>query len=48
MRDGAPDVDVKDGGFAKVLASLKGNQDRWMMWIAAQRAEKLKAEGKRT
>lgn len=46
MRDGAPDVDVKDGGFAKVLASLKGEQDRWMMWIAAQRAEKLKAEGK--
>nr|HRL98918.1 hypothetical protein [Acidovorax sp.] len=31
MRDGAPDVDVKDGGFAKVLASLKGEQDRWMM-----------------
>nr|HRL99636.1 hypothetical protein [Acidovorax sp.] len=46
MRDGAPDVDIKDGGFAKVLASLKGEQDRWMMWIAAQRAEKLKAEGK--
>ncbi len=46
MRDGAPDVDVKDGGFAKVLASLKGEQDRWMMWIAAQRAEKLKADGK--
>jgi cell division inhibitor SulA len=46
MRDGAPDVGIKDGGFAKVLASLKGEQDRWMMWIAAQRAEKLKAEGK--
>ncbi|TCP16915.1 LPD38 domain-containing protein [Simplicispira metamorpha] len=46
MRDGAPDVDIKDGGFAKVLASLKGEQDRWMMWIAAQRAERLKAEGK--
>lgn len=46
MRDGAPDVDIKDGGFAKVLASLKGEQDRWMMWIAAQRAEKLKADGK--
>ncbi len=46
LRDGVPDVDVKEGGFAKVLADLKGEQDRFLMWVAAQRAERLKAEGK--
>ena len=46
LRDGVPDVDIRDGGFAKVLASLNGEHDRWMMWIAAQRAERLKTEGK--
>ena len=46
LRNGVPDVDIKDGGFAKVLASLKGEHDRFLWWVAAQRAEKLKAEGK--
>lgn len=46
LRDGVPDVDVKEGGFAQVLASLKGEQDRFLMWVAAQRAESLKAQGK--
>ncbi len=46
LRDGVPDVDVKEGGFAKVLADLKGEQDRFLWWVAAQRAERLKAEGK--
>ncbi|CAM3407375.1 LPD5 domain-containing protein [Paracidovorax anthurii] len=46
LRDGVPDVDVKEGGFANVLASLKGEQDRFLWWVAAQRAERLKAEGK--
>jgi hypothetical protein len=46
LRDGVPDVDVKDGGFAKVLASLKGEHDRFLWWVAAQRADRLKAEGK--
>ena len=46
LRDGVPDVDVKEGGFAKVLAGLKGEQDRFLMWVAAQRAENLKAQGK--
>ncbi len=46
LRDGVPDVDVKEGGFAKVLASLKGEHDRFLWWVAAQRAERLKAEGK--
>jgi len=46
LRDGVPDVDVKDGGFAEVLASLKGEHDRFLWWVAAQRADRLKAEGK--
>jgi len=46
LRDGVADVDVKDGGFAKVLASLKGEDTRFFQWVAAQRAERLKAEGK--
>lgn len=46
LRDGVPDVDVKEGGFAQVLGSLKGEQDRFLMWVAAQRAESLKAQGK--
>lgn len=46
LRDGVADVDVKDGGFVKTLAKLKGEQDRFLWWVAAQRAERLKAEGK--
>lgn len=46
LRDGAADVDIKDGGFAQVLASLKGEHDRFLMWVAARRAERLQAEGK--
>lgn len=46
LRDGVPDVDMKDGGFANVLAGLKGEHDRFLMWVAAQRAESLKAQGK--
>lgn len=46
LRDGVYDVDINDGGFAQVLASLKGEHDRFFQWVAAQRAERLKAEGK--
>ncbi|MBO9679565.1 MAG: hypothetical protein J7556_15085 [Acidovorax sp.] len=46
LRDGVADVDIKDGGFAKVLASLKGEDTRFFQWVAAQRAERLKAEGR--
>lgn len=46
LRDGVADVDVRDGGFVKTLAKLKGEQDRFLWWVAAQRAERLKAEGK--
>lgn len=46
LRDGVYDVDMKDGGFAQVLASLQGEHDRFFQWVAAQRAERLKAGGK--
>lgn len=46
LRDGVADVDIKDGGFGQTLASLKGEHDRFLWWVAAQRAEKLKAEGR--
>lgn len=46
LRDGVLDVKVGDGGFAQVLANLKGEHDRFFQWVAAQRAERLKAEGK--
>jgi len=44
-KDGVPDVNINDKGFAKTLASLKGEQDRFMWWIAAQRAGMLKMQG---
>jgi hypothetical protein len=46
LRDGVTDVNMQDGGFANVLASLKGEHDRFFQWVAAQRAERLKTEGK--
>ncbi|MDR0261293.1 MAG: hypothetical protein LBI76_15945, partial [Comamonas sp.] len=46
LKDGVADVNIQDGGFVKVLASLKGEHDRFFQWVAAQRAERLKAEGK--
>ncbi|MCS4292736.1 hypothetical protein M2375_000942 [Comamonas sp. BIGb0152] len=46
LKDGVADVNIQDGGFAKVLAGLKGEHDRFFQWVAAQRAERLKAEGK--
>lgn len=45
MEDGVPNVDVGGEGFAKVLAGLKGEHDRWLWWVAAQRADRLKAQG---
>ena len=43
--DGVPDVDINDKGFAKTLASLKGEHDRFLWWVAAQRAGVLKQQG---
>jgi len=45
LRGGVPDVDVNDTGFAKVLADLQGEGDRFLWWVAAQRADRLKALG---
>lgn len=47
LRDDVPDVRIEEeGGFAKVLADLKGEHDRFLLWVAAKRAERLKAEGR--
>lgn len=46
LRDGVPDVDVNDKGYAHVLASLDGEHSRFFLWMAAHRASELKAQGK--
>ncbi|UXC19157.1 LPD38 domain-containing protein [Comamonas squillarum] len=46
LKDGVADVNIQDGGFAKVLASLKGEHDRFFQWVAALRSERLMREGK--
>ncbi len=46
LRGDVPDVDIRDGGFAAVLATLKGEHDRFLWWVAATRAERLKTEGR--
>lgn len=47
MHEGAPDVKINDpaGGFAKVMANLKGEHNRFLWWIAGQRAESLQKHG---
>ena len=47
-KDGVTTVDYKKGqfdGFAKVLAKLGGEQDRFFAWVTGLRADKLKAIG---
>jgi hypothetical protein len=39
-------VDQSTGGFLKILSKLDGEQDRFMMWMAAHRAEQLTQEGR--
>jgi hypothetical protein len=46
MNGDVPDVKVGDQGFINVMASLKGEHDRFLWWVAAQRAENLKAQGR--
>lgn len=46
MNGDVPDVNVNDEGFIEVMASLKGEHDRFLWWVAAQRAEYLKAQGR--
>jgi inorganic pyrophosphatase-like protein/conjugative element/phage-associated large polyvalent protein/RadC-like JAB domain-containing protein len=47
--EGAYRVDYREAegmnGFSKVLAGLKGEQDRFLEWVAAQRADRLKGIG---
>lgn len=47
--DGFYDVDYSQAkgkaGFATIMAPLQGEQDRFFLWVAAQRAERLKAIG---
>lgn len=47
--DGFYDVDYTEKGgfqgFSKVLTALKGEHDRALLWVAAQRAERLKGLG---
>ncbi len=48
-KDGAYKVDYSKAnglnGFAKVIAGLHGEHDRFLEWVAAQRAERLKGLG---
>lgn len=43
LNGGVPDVKAGSGGFAHVLAKLNGEHYRWMKWVAAHRAEAIKA-----
>lgn len=42
IRDGAYDVDVNGKGFGKIMSSLDGEHNRFLLWEAAHRAEDLK------
>lgn len=41
MNNGVPDVNVNGKGFIESLAALKGEHDRAILWVAAQRADRL-------
>lgn len=40
------EIDTSTGGFLKMMSQLNGEQDRFLSWIAANRAEQLTAEGR--
>jgi len=40
------EIDTAPGGLLEVLSTLSGEQDRFLAWIAANRAEQLTAEGR--
>lgn len=46
LEDGALNVSMKDGGLTKVLQRLQGEHDRFIAWIAGNRAAQLKTEGR--
>ncbi|HRY42273.1 MAG TPA: hypothetical protein P5153_17195 [Candidatus Krumholzibacteria bacterium] len=43
---GGLDIDYEQGGLVKILQQLGGEQQRFFAWIAGNRAEQLKREGK--
>jgi hypothetical protein len=47
MNGDVPDVNVNDQGFINVMATLKGEHDRFLWWVAAQRAENIKANAQK-
>jgi hypothetical protein len=46
LRDGVTDADATGKGFVEVMRQLQGEQDRFMWWVAARRAENLTREGR--
>lgn len=46
LKDDIFDIDTSKKGFIDRLKNLAGEQDLWAAWMAAQRAEQLKAQGK--
>ena len=46
LEDGALNVDIRDGGLTKILQRLGGEHDRFIAWIAGNRAAQLKTEGR--
>ena len=46
MDGGALNVGMEDGGLLNVFQGLQGEHDRFMAWIAGNRAAQLKAEGR--
>jgi len=46
MNGDLPDVKIGKGGFVDALTPLQGEHQRALLWIAAKRAEQLKAQGK--
>lgn len=46
LEDGVTNADAKGRGFIEVMQDLQGEQDRFMWWVAARRAEHLTEEGR--
>lgn len=46
LDNGALNVNLKDSGLTKVLQRLQGEHDRFIAWIAGNRAAQLKTEGR--
>lgn len=44
LSDGLYDSDAKGKGFTETMQQLQGEQERFMWWVASNRAEKLKGQ----